>query len=101
MTFVVVHRSRLLRVSPEPEPFDDVVQLIVGEIVLIIDSLELFLEMLECGIDDLLTIGINEVDDLDLNWSSVIHKSNFTNCRSRSCDLLLRLPSLHSRRSMS
>ena len=47
-----VHKSRLLRVSPEPEPLDDVVQLIIGEIVLIVNSLELFLEMIERTLDE-------------------------------------------------
>ena len=56
-TCVVVHKSRLLRVSPEPEPFDDVVQLIVGEIMLIVNGLELFLEMIERTLDEAFAVG--------------------------------------------
>ena len=56
-TCVVVHKSRLLRVGPEPEPFDDIIELMISEIMLIINTLELFLEMIERTIDELLTLA--------------------------------------------
>ena len=43
--------------SPEPKPFDDVVQLIVGEIMLIVNSLELFLKMIKRAIDETFAVG--------------------------------------------
>ena len=60
--------------SPEPEPFDDVVQLIIREIVLIIDSLELFLEMFDRLIDELLALRSIWVEALDVNWSGFNHR---------------------------
>jgi hypothetical protein len=67
--------------SIEPDSFNDVDQFIIREIVLIIDRLELFLEMIDCGIDDLLPIGSIWVEALGVNWSSFNHRRSMITVR--------------------
>ena len=43
--------------GPEPEPFDNIIELMISQIVLIVNSLELFLEMIKRTIDELLALA--------------------------------------------
>jgi len=50
------------------------VQLIIGQIVLIINALKLFLEMIDHPIDESFAIGSIGVEALGINWSGFNHR---------------------------
>ena len=58
--------------GPEPEPFDDIIELMISEIMLIINALELFLEMIERSIDKTFTL-VSVWIRFDVSWN---HRSS-------------------------